>query len=64
MREINYEDTHTLIYELDGIKVTLCHVEDMLGNDKTSHIDKHDWAYLEEWIASQLTDTFCYFNEC
>lgn len=64
MREINCNDTYTLIYELDGIKVTLYHVEDMFGNDLTSSIDHHDWEYLEEWITSQLTDTFCYFNEC
>ena len=64
MREINYNDTYTLIYELDGINVTLYHVEDMFGNDKTSYVDHHDWEYLEEWITSQLTDTFCYFNEC
>lgn len=64
MREINYNDIYTLIYELDGVKVTLWHVEDMLGNDKTSCIDHHDWEYLEEWITSNLESTFCYFNEC
>lgn len=64
MREINYNGLYTLFYELEGLKVKLWHVEDMHGNDITSFVDNHDWGHFEQWIASELQGTFCYFNEC
>lgn len=64
MREINYNGLYTLYYELDGLSVKLWHVEDMHGNDISSFVDNHDWGHFEQWIASELQSTFCYFNEC
>ena len=63
-REINYEGLYTLHYTLEGINVTLWSVIDMHGNDISSNVDHCDWEHFEEWIASELAGTFCYFNEC
>lgn len=63
-REIDYNGIYTLYYTLDGISVKLWSVHDMHGNDISSIVDHYDWIHFQEWIASELAGTFCYFGEC
>lgn len=64
LREYNFDDKYTLFYTLDGLRVKLWAIEDSNGNDISTRVDRYDWEYFQQRIASDLHTTFCYFDEC